>query len=69
LQVKVYARKGGDTSFVMYNRIFQPSVTKEIRLFGLNDDDIFEIEDNAKSVIKIRIIGGKGNDTFDIKEM
>ena len=67
LQVKVYARKGGDTSFVMYNRIFHPSVTKEIRLFGLNDDDIFEIEDNAKSVIKIRIIGGKGNDTFDIK--
>lgn len=67
LQVRVYARKGGDTSFIMYNRIFHPSVTKEIRLFGLNDDDVFEVEDNAHSVIKIRIIGGKGNDTFDIK--
>ncbi|HUM96862.1 MAG TPA: metallophosphoesterase [Chitinophagaceae bacterium] len=67
LQVRVYARKGGDTSFIMYSRIFYPSVTKEIRLFGLNDDDIFEVEDNAKSVIKIRIIGGKGNDTFDLK--
>ena len=68
LQVKVYARsKGNDTNFVMYNRIFSPSVTHEIRLYGMNDDDIFEIEENAKSRIKIRIIGGKGNDTFDIR--
>ena len=68
LQVRVYAlSKGNDTSFIMYNRIFNPSVTNEIRLFGLNDDDVFEVEDNARSRIKIRIIGGKGNDTFDIK--
>lgn len=68
LEVKVYEKgRGGDTSFVMYNRIFDPSVTKEIRLFGLNDDDVFEIEENAASRIKIRIIGGKGNDTFDIR--
>ncbi len=68
LQVKVYARaKGNDTNFVMYNRIFNPSVTREIRLYGMNDDDLFEIEENAKSRIKIRIIGGKGNDTFDIR--
>lgn len=67
LQVRVYARKGNDTSFIMYNRIFLPSVTKEIRLFGLNDDDVFEIEENATSRIKVRIIGGKGNDTFNIR--
>ncbi len=68
LQVRVYARsKGNDTSFIMYDRIFLPSVTREIHLFGLNDDDLFDIEENAKSRIKIRIIGGKGNDTFDIR--
>lgn len=68
LQVKVYARtKKSDTSFVMYSRVFDPSVTKEIRLYGLHDDDLFEIEENAESRIKIRIIGGKGYDTFDIK--
>ena len=68
LQVRVYERsKSGDTSFIMYNRVFDPSVTKEIRLFGLNDDDVFEIDDNARSRIKIRIIGGKGNDTFNIR--
>jgi hypothetical protein len=68
LQVKVYAREyGNDTSFVMYDRIFEPSTTKEIRLYGLNGNDLFDIEENAKSRIKIRIIGGKGNDTFNIR--
>jgi hypothetical protein len=68
LQVRVYARaKGNDTSFIMFDRIFNPSTTKEIRLYGLNDDDIFEIEENAHSRIKLRIIGGRGNDTFDIR--
>lgn len=68
LQVRVYAReKGNDTSFIMYDRIFEPSSTYEIRLFGLNDDDLFEIDEAAKSRIKIRIIGGKGNDTFNIR--
>jgi hypothetical protein len=68
LQVRVYARaKGNDTSFIMYNRVFHRSETKEIRLYGLNDDDIFDIDENVSSKIKIRIIGGKGNDTFDIK--
>jgi hypothetical protein len=68
LQVRVYAYpKGKDTSFIMYDRIFDPSVTREIRLFGLNDDDKFEVEENAISRIKLRIIGGRGNDTFDIR--
>ncbi|MEO7982502.1 MAG: BamA/TamA family outer membrane protein, partial [Bacteroidota bacterium] len=68
LQVRVYAiARGSDTSFIMYNRIFDPSVTHEIRLYGLNDDDVFNVEENASSRIKLRIIGGKGYDTFDIK--
>ncbi len=68
LEIKVFARdKENDTNFLMYNRIFQRSVTKEIRLYGLNGDDLFEIDENARSRIRLRIIGGKGNDTFNIK--
>jgi hypothetical protein len=68
LQIRVYARaKGNDTSFIMFDRVFDPSVTKEIRLFGLNDDDVFDIDSTASSRIKLRIIGGKGNDTFNIR--
>ncbi len=68
LRVQVYARgKKNDTSFVMYDRIFDPRVTKDIRLYGLNDDDKFEIDSTARSKTRVSLIGGKGNDTFDIK--
>lgn len=69
LQVSVYKRKKGskELSSLMYQRKFDPRVTKEILLYGLNDDDYFDIEDQASSRIKIRIIGGKGNDTFNIR--
>lgn len=68
LRVRVYAReRGNDTSFIMYDRVFNPSVTKEVRLLGLNDNDLFEIDSTAASRIKFRIIGGQGEDTFDIK--
>lgn len=68
LRVKLYARsKGNDTSFVMYDRLFDPAVTKEIRLFGLNDEDVFEVDKNAETKIRLRIIGGRGIDTFNIK--
>ena len=68
LEVKVYARNGkNDTSFVMYDRIFDPHVTKDIRLYGLNDDDKFDIDPSVKSSTRISIIGGTGNDTFNIR--
>jgi len=67
LNVKVYKRKDKlDSVSLMYNRTFDRDDTKEIRLYGLNDDDIFEIDSNAHSKIRVRIIGGKGNDTFNI---
>ena len=68
VEVKVYARENNnDTSFVMYDRVFDRKDTKEVRLYGLNGDDKFEIDSAVHTRISFRIIGGKGNDTFDIK--
>lgn len=68
LHVRVYARENNnDTSFIMYDRIFDPRITKEIRLYGLNDDDKFDIDSTVNSRIRLRLIGGKGNDTFTVK--
>lgn len=67
LAVKVYKRKkDNDSSNVMFDRVFDPASTKYINLYGLNGDDIFEIDSTANSKIKLRIIGGKGSDTFNI---
>ena len=68
LQVIVYRRKNkSDTAGILYNRTFDPKMTKEVRLYGLGGSDKFEIAENAKSKIKVRMIGGKGDDTFNIK--
>jgi hypothetical protein len=47
----------------IYDRVFEPAVTKELQLYGLNDDDRFIIE-GGDSPIKIRVIGGSGKDEF-----
>jgi Omp85 superfamily domain/Calcineurin-like phosphoesterase len=68
LQLTVYKRTDlTDSTTIMYNRVFDEKVTKEIRLYGLNGDDKFEIDADVSSKIKFRIIGGKGKDTFDLK--
>jgi hypothetical protein len=67
-RVKVYElKKSGDTDFVMYDRQFDPKVTKDVRLFGFNSDDRFYIDSNVNyRGVTIRMIGGKGNDSFDV---
>ncbi len=46
----------------LFDRIFFTSETKEIRLFGLGDDDDFMVSGTTELGIKIRIIGGEGED-------
>jgi hypothetical protein len=49
-----------DTAF--YSRIFKPAETKEIRLYGIDGEDLYKIEGTSNS-IHIRIIGGPQKDT------
>jgi hypothetical protein len=55
--------KDSSISSKIYDRVFDPHVTKEIRLFGLNDDDRFIVE-GGSAPMRIRVIGGSGNDEF-----
>ncbi|MGZ3949973.1 MAG: BamA/TamA family outer membrane protein [Flavisolibacter sp.] len=55
--------KDSSISSKIYDRVFDPKVTKEIRIYGLKDDDRFIVE-GPNSPIKIRLIGGSGNDQF-----
>lgn len=47
-----------------YHRIFQPTITKEIRIWGLDGDDKFSVKGQAEKGIRVRLIGGKGKDAF-----
>jgi len=48
----------------LYDRTFFPKETKEIRLFGLGNEDVFLIKGNSKKSIKLRVIGGAGKDSI-----
>ncbi len=47
-----------------YDRLFDPSVTKELRLYGMDGDDLFRFGGKSASPIKLRVIGGTGSDTL-----
>ncbi|MEO9965704.1 MAG: metallophosphoesterase [Reichenbachiella sp.] len=65
LKLTVYKlSKGKEVRQVIYERIFIGKETKEVRIYGLDDNDQFKITGSAKSKINVRIIGGKGKDTF-----
>jgi hypothetical protein len=65
LLVEVYKiTKEGAVSTKMYERVFDPLVTKEVRLYGFNGDDKFTIS-GTNDKIKVRMIGGDGADNFE----
>ncbi len=68
LQITVHKRDKQTLKLeeILYERKFDPHDTKEILIYGLNNDDYFDIDANADSKIRVRFIGGKGNDTFNI---
>lgn len=49
----------------IYSRKFYPDETEDIRMYGLNGNDIFNIDGNFDTSIKLRIIGGTGKDSIN----
>lgn len=51
---------------LLYDRTFFPSETKDVRVWGLGDDDIFHVTSNGNNKeIKVRVFGGPGDDVFE----
>jgi hypothetical protein len=66
IYVGVYKLKKDDTQGdTIYKRTFDPKTTKEIRLYGMDGKDRFTVT-GSSSPIKIRMIGGKDQDSFTI---
>jgi hypothetical protein len=57
--VLVYTEKGA----INYYRTFKTAETKEIRLYGLEGNDVFKIHGDAKKGILVRVLGGKDLDS------
>jgi hypothetical protein len=53
----------GNISGKLYERTFDPAITSELRIYGLEGNDKFILQGES-SGIKIRLIGGPGADEF-----
>lgn len=64
-KVTVWKKKrDGELMEKRYERIFKGDETKEVRLFGLDGEDVFEMKGGFKSKTKVRVIGGTDKDKF-----
>ncbi|RZJ42629.1 MAG: metallophosphoesterase, partial [Chryseobacterium sp.] len=46
---------------------YDDSKTKELWIYGLEEDDIYEVSGEGKSKINIRLIGGYNHDTYNVE--
>jgi hypothetical protein len=66
LEIEVYLlKKEGDE--LLYTKEFTAGKTKNIWVYGLDEDDVFEMKGSAKSPIKIRLIGGQNEDSYVVE--
>jgi hypothetical protein len=66
-EVKVYRNIDDKKEKLFYYKVFNSEVTDEIWVHGLDDDDIFEVENPSNfNGIKVRIIGGHNNDIYRV---
>ena len=65
LQVSIYKiSKEGETKNQLFNKVFSPEITREIRLYTEGGDDSVVV--NNHSNIKLRIVGGKGEKAYNM---
>ncbi|WP_411767332.1 metallophosphoesterase [Winogradskyella sp. A3E31] len=60
--------KDGEKGEVLVDRTYNKDRTNEIWVYGLDDDDVFEVNGKGDNPIYIRIIGGQNNDRYIINE-
>ena len=56
---------GKKTEVPYYSRVFERKETKEIRIYGIAGDDVYDLSGSTYNGIKIRIIGGADRDRMD----
>ncbi|SNY94587.1 metallophosphoesterase [Flagellimonas pacifica] len=67
LEVRGYRIKDGENKDMFFKKTYHPQFTKEVWVYGLDDDDVFDVN-TPNSKIKVRIVGGQNNDVYKIRE-
>jgi len=60
--------KSDEPNPIFFERTFDREATNEIWIYGLNDDDKFEVSGDGDNEIMLRLVGGYGDDQFAISK-
>ncbi|NRD19244.1 metallophosphoesterase [Winogradskyella eckloniae] len=66
-KVTAYRIKKGKKQDVFHQRTYTRDETKEIWIYALDDDDVFEVKGEGDGFIKVILVGGQNNDTYNIE--
>ncbi len=66
-KVTAYRIKKGKKADIFHQRTYTCLDTKEIWIYGLDDDDMFKVSGAGDQLIKLRLIGGQNKDIYDIQ--
>jgi hypothetical protein len=66
-KITIYAIENGKKGKQLFHKVYNAKKTKEIWIYGLADNDIFNATGSKGKVIPIRMIGGQGNDTYNFE--
>jgi hypothetical protein len=59
-------KKSGELGRKLFHRTFHKKDTKEIRIYGMGGEDVFDVSGNTQSPIVVRMIGGDDKDEFKL---
>ena len=66
-KLTAYRIKNGKKGVVLHEKTYNRADTKEIWIYGLDDDDVFKVIGEGGNLIKLRLVGGQNNDTYTIE--
>ena len=66
-RVAISRNKDGERAEKLSDKIYKYEETKEIWVYGLDDDDRISVKDNGPAKIFVRVIGGQNNDVYNIE--
>jgi Calcineurin-like phosphoesterase len=65
-KVEVFSLKDNKETLI-HNMTYDREKTKEIWVYGLDDDDIFEVKGEPEKPIQLRLLGGQNHDTYRVE--
>ena len=65
-KVSIYSLKK-DKETLVFSQTYNRKQTKEIWIYGLDDDDVFEVKGKPEKPITLRLLGGQNHDTYTIE--